>query len=1384
MSGSKANSETNADDGLSATEGLFVVGIGASAGGIEAIAHLLPHVPPDTGLAFVVVMHLDPTHASQLVDVLSRSTAMPTCEAANGMPIEGDHVYVISPNKLLHVERGLFQLSPRLYDHVPSLPIDVFFQSLAADVGDRAIGVVLSGTGSDGTLGLQAIKAADGITFAQNDTAQQGGMPRSAVQSGCVDLILPPAEIAAELTRIGRQSRLGRDEGPSDDPPTDENHASKEALAELFRLLRQATPVDYANYKPSTVGRRIQRRLLANRLETIEEYLSFVREHPEELIALHQELLIHVTRFFRDVDAFEALKSQVFPAIVAQRAADSPIRIWIPGCSTGEEVYSLAISLNEFLGERAATTPIKIFATDIGDVPLARARAGIYPVTIAVDVSPERLDRYFVRVENGYQIIRPIRDLCVFARHDMTSEPPFSHLDLISCRNVLIYLGPVLQKRVLPLFHYALKPGRFLFLGGSETVGSLSDLFENCDIGHRIYTTRAVSSRITFDFSSGDAVFSTVSKDAKVTRVTPGLPDLKSEADRLLLNHYAPPGVIVNEGLEILHFRGDTGRYLAPAPGMASFHLLKMAREGLLVDLRAVLDEARAGGQPARRNAVRFRFDGHESVVDLQVIPLQFSNQSCCAVLFEDPSAPRTTPAADQAAIPALKVGATAYSEQDLQLARLNQELEAAKEYLQFNIEKVETANEELRVANEEVISSNEELQSTNEELQTAKEELQASNEELNTVNEELRLRHRDATQLGDDLSNVLRSIDIPIVLVGPDLCVRRFTPRSGEVFRLIASDVGRPIADLNHNLVDVPLKSWIEETLRDSTAVEHEVRDREGRWFRLSVRPYRTNESAIEGAVLTVIDIDEIKRSEQRIVEARDYAEAILGTIQIPLVVLDRQRRIESANAAFFDFFNVTRTETEQRFLKDLGNRQWDLPELDDLLSKTLTTGETLKDYFVRHNFPVIGHKVLLLNASRLVGDGGDGSRVLVAIEDFTQREQAMAVMREERSHESQKMESIGRLAGGIAHDFNNLLTVILGYGEVLKGGKQNDSSSSLMLAAIHEAADRAARLTQQLLAYSRKQTLQLRELDLNPLVAEMGSMLTRLLQENIQIQTHLCREAAMVLVDPGQMEQVLMNLCLNARDAITDSGQIVLETSHVDIRESRRDGDDDIPPGRYVRLSVRDDGIGMDAETLARIFEPFYTTKPFGKGTGLGLATVHGIIRQSQGHIEVTSQPNRGTTFTIHLPAAENRPLPTPDVRAVAEATGRVATILVVDDNAAIRQLVVTLLQSPDRRILEAENGEAALEVCRGYPDEIDLMITDVLMPGMDGYSLAGVLKESRPQLKVLYISGHAEDVVRHLGIGYDQIDFLRKPFSVDVLQKRVAEGLAGERVKSRGG
>jgi CheY-like chemotaxis protein len=310
------------------------------------------------------------------------------------------------------------------------------------------------------------------------------------------------------------------------------------------------------------------------------------------------------------------------------------------------------------------------------------------------------------------------------------------------------------------------------------------------------------------------------------------------------------------------------------------------------------------------------------------------------------------------------------------------------------------------------------------------------------------------------------------------------------------------------------------------------------------------------------------------------------------------------------------------------------------------------------------------------------------------------------------------------------------------------------------------------------------LRELDLNPLVAEMGSMLTRLLQENIQIQTHLCREAAMVLVDPGQMEQVLMNLCLNARDAITDSGQIVLETSHVDIRESRRDGDDDIPPGRYVRLSVRDDGIGMDAETLARIFEPFYTTKPFGKGTGLGLATVHGIIRQSQGHIEVTSQPNRGTTFTIHLPAAENRPLPTPDVRAVAEATGRVATILVVDDNAAIRQLVVTLLQSPDRRILEAENGEAALEVCRGYPDEIDLMITDVLMPGMDGYSLAGVLKESRPQLKVLYISGHAEDVVRHLGIGYDQIDFLRKPFSVDVLQKRVAEGLAGERVKSRGG
>lgn len=533
-----------------------VVGIGASAGGLEAYSQLLRYLPADTGMAYVLVQHLDPTHPSHLVELLTKVSRLPVVEAHHHQPIQPDHVYIIPPDALLTIDQGTLHLQPRPEGRGLFMPVDAFLSSLAEERGRLAIGVILSGTGSDGTLGIKAIKAEGGITFAQDSTAPHEGMPRSAISSACVDFVLPPEGIARELLRVSRHPYVHGGRAGSDPamPARDE-----ESLATLFQLLRKGTRVEYVNYKRSTILRRIQRRLLLHRLDRLEDYLRFLNDHPEELAALHQDLLIHVTRFFRDPQTFDALAATVFPDLAKHGPPEEALRIWVPGCSTGEEVYSLAIRLLEFLGHGAAARPIKIFATDISDLALERARTGRYLENIRTDVSEDRLQRFFVREEAGYQIVKGIRDLCVFARHDMTGDPPFSNLDLISCRNVLIYLAPVLQKRVLPIFHYALKDHGFLLLGGSETIGTLTDLFSPVDARHRIYARKAARSRLLFDFTTGEQTFGRPLRVRGAGQETVSGPDIQRETDRLVLARYAPPGVVVNEDMEILQTRGQTG---------------------------------------------------------------------------------------------------------------------------------------------------------------------------------------------------------------------------------------------------------------------------------------------------------------------------------------------------------------------------------------------------------------------------------------------------------------------------------------------------------------------------------------------------------------------------------------------------------------------------------------------------------------------------------------------------------------------------------------------------------------------------------------------------------------------------------------------------------
>jgi two-component system CheB/CheR fusion protein len=772
---------------------LMVVGVGASAGGLEALTEFLQAMPADSGLAFVAVLHLAPGHKSALEEILSRISHMPVREVKDGMAVEPDHVYVIPPDRDMVIAQGILHLAPRAETRAPHLPIDAFLRSLAEDSRRQALGVILSGTGSDGTQGLKAIKEKGGITFAQDQTARFDAMPQSAIAADCVDYVLPPPQIAAELIRIARHPSQARPEEAR--PPA--APGEEDIFPQIIRLLSDTTGVDFVHYKHATLRRRIERRVVMRRLQTLAEYLQSLRDDPAERQKLYEEVVITVTSFFRDPEVFEAVKNIVFPQLMENRSRNTPLRVWVPGCASGEEAYSLAICLLEHLGTTADTTPIKIFATDISDRAIEAARVGAYGEGIAAEVSPHRLQRFFVKTDRGYEISKAVRDLCVFARQDVTKDPPFSQLDLISCRNLLIYLGPVLHNRVLPIFHYALKPGGFLVLGSSESVGNFTDLFEVMDKKHRFYVRTATPSRLTFDYAPGAPPRTrVVVQEAGVQRGRV-VPDLNREVDRLVLAHYAPSGVVVDENFHIIQFRGDTGNYLKPPPGSPTADLLLTAREGLLGDLRAALDRALRDNAPARNECVRVKTNDHFRQIDLQVIPVtdRASGARHFLVLFEE-----VRPMAGaKPAVPGARVPIAPEEEpaKDQEIGRLKHELETTKDYLQSVIEQKEGVNEELRAASEEVISANEELQSTNQELETAKEELQAANEELITVNDELQSRIRTANQLSDDLVNLIESTNVPLVVLGTDLCIRRFTPGAQRMLNLRPGDVGRPLGEL-----------------------------------------------------------------------------------------------------------------------------------------------------------------------------------------------------------------------------------------------------------------------------------------------------------------------------------------------------------------------------------------------------------------------------------------------------------------------------------------------------------------------------------------------------------------------------------------------------------
>jgi two-component system CheB/CheR fusion protein len=902
----------------------IVVGIGASAGGLEAFSNLLRRLPADSNLAVVFVQHLAPQHESALVTLLSAQSAMPVVQAEEGMRVEANHVYVIPPNRQLVISGHELHVGPRPDDRSQYNPVDAFLGSLARSAGRRAVGVVLSGTASDGAMGIRDIKAAGGLTLAQTpQTAKYDGMPRAAIATGMVDLVLAPEQIGAQLTQFAARASLGPAEGGELAP---EVGLTDEQMQELFALLRPVSGIDFRHYKPPTITRRLYRRMALQRLTDPDDYLRMLRQDPAEVRSLSHDLLIHVTRFFREPDSFDAIAAEVFPALLEGRAHDQPIRVWVSGCATGEEAYSLAILLVEFLQKRNSDIRVQIFATDVSDAAIEHARTGTYPGSIEADVSADRLRRFFTKQDGGYRVTKMIRDLCVFARQDLTRDPPFSRLDLILCRNVLIYMDLVLQKKLLSIFHYALVPNGFLVLGHAETVGAQATLFSLVDKRYRIHRKRATghAPAMTFPVDYSAAAV-TISKKVHHDSVSVEKV-LQTEVTRIINDRFAPPGVIVDGEMQIVQFRGQTGAFLEPAPGEASLNLLKMAKEGLLYGLRSAINAARKSRAPVRRNDLQVRDGKSWARVDLEVIPLSATGRMHYLVLFE-PQAQRrgSAPPPPGASAPPPRGNRQSKS----QLHFLERELAASREYLQSVIQELEAANEELQSANEEILSSNEELQSTNEELDTAKEELQSTNEELNTVNEELHGRNEELSRVNSDLMNLLGSVQIAIVIVGADMRIRRFTPMAEKVLNLIPSDVDRSIGHINPNIEGANLEPMIAECIDSISAIEREVQDRQGRWYSLRIRPYRSAENKIEGAVLALFDIDTPKRYEASVRSALDLAEALLQNAPRPAALLDFALRLRSANQHFVELFGLSADGLRGRALTELSRGGDGLEEL-----------------------------------------------------------------------------------------------------------------------------------------------------------------------------------------------------------------------------------------------------------------------------------------------------------------------------------------------------------------------------------------------------------------------------------------------------------------------
>jgi len=959
-----------------------VVGVGASAGGLESFEQFFSHVAPDSGVAFVLVQHLDPDHPSLLTEILQRATAMPVTEARDQIAVMPNNVYIIPPNRDMAIFHGTLQLSVPEKPRGQRMPIDAFLRSLAEDQGENAIGIILSGTGTDGTLGLRAILGAGGVSLVQEPTsAKYDGMPASAIGAGYATQVMTPDKMPEALQAVVRRLAAAPRHAPSPGAPAETNGINR-----ILMQLRSSTGHDFSLYKKSTIGRRIERRMAQHEIADAAVYARYLKEQPAEMQALFRELLINVTSFFRDPEAFDTLRNDILPQLLAGKPEGYVVRVWVAGCASGEEAYSIAILLRELMDQTQREFKAQIYATDLDEDAIAMARAGSYPPNIAQDITPERLRRFFIKDDAGFHVKKEIREMVVFAIQSVIKDPPFTKLDLLSCRNLMIYLEPELQNRLIPTFHYSLKQDGVLFLSPSESIGNHHDLFTPINRKWKIYrathsltSTRAVlADGLTWAGDKhGKAPQEAMQKAAET--------NFAELAKRALLQSYAPASVVTDLKGNILYVHGETGKYLRPAPGQATLNVIDMAHEGLQLELRSAIQRAANQGESTLNRELSFGANEDLQKVSFSVHALHDAEANAGILLVSFKDVPGVAAGKGRGAKTAPGKRASK-SLSAAHIEELERNLAYTKENLHATIEEQQASNEELKSTNEEMQSTNEELQSTNEELETSKEELQSLNEELVTVNTELHSKIEQLAGMQNDMKNLLDNINIGTIFLDLHLNIKRYTREAAQVYRLVASDVGRALNDIKSNIDNNDLLPDAQAVLDDLMSRERQVRTINGVWYLARMQPYRTLENVIQGVVLTFTDISQRVADEAAVLQARKLAEGIVDTVREPLIVLDASLQVVSASRAFYSNFKVTPEKTVGRLIYELGNRQWDIPALRKLLEQILPYDQSFDDFVVEHDFPVIGHHKMLLNARRIVDNTGGTQMILLAMESVSQ--------------------------------------------------------------------------------------------------------------------------------------------------------------------------------------------------------------------------------------------------------------------------------------------------------------------------------------------------------------------------------------------------------------